>query len=180
MGLLDELRPPPGAPGAVRVAAACWRGTADRLQEVADHLRSRSAALGSMWSGPAKEAFTGLTAPLLDAVGSAAGLLRDFAHRLDDHADAIEHAQSEYRQCLAAVGITVGVGILLTPVTGGLSDGAAAGLAGGEVAAATALVATSSELLLAALSDLASQAMDSRPLGAASSAQASPRTPRVG
>ncbi len=159
MGLLDELRPPPGAPGAVRVAAACWRGTADRLQEVADHLRSRSAALGSMWSGPAKEAFTGLTAPLLDAVGSAAGLLRDFAHRLDDHADAIEHAQSEYRQCLAAVGITVGVGILLTPVTGGLSDGAAAGLAGGEVAAATALVATSSELLLAALSDLASQAM---------------------
>ena len=114
---------------------------------------------GSAWWGPAKEAFTGLTAPLLDAVGSAAGLLRDFAHRLDDHADAIEHAQSEYRQCLAAVGITVGVGILLTPVTGGLSDGAAAGLAGGEVAAATALVATSSELLLAALSDLAAQAV---------------------
>ena len=159
MGLLDGLRPPPGAPGAVRLGAACWRGTADRLQEVADHLRSRSAALGSAWSGPAKEAFDGLTAPLLDAVGSAAALLRAFAQRLDEHADAIEHAQSEYRQCMTAVGITVGVGILLTPVTGGLSDGAAAGLAGGEVAAATALVATSSELLLAALSDLAAQAV---------------------
>jgi uncharacterized protein YukE len=159
VGLLDGLRPPPGAPGAVRLGAACWRGTADRLQEVADHLRSRSAVLGSMWSGPAKESFTAVTAPLLDAVGSAAELLRDFAHRLDEHADAIEHAQAEYRQCMAAVGITIGVGVLLTPVTGGLSDGVAAGLAGGEAAAATAIVATASELLLAALSDLAAQAV---------------------
>jgi hypothetical protein len=57
------------------------------------------------------------------------------------------------------VGITVGVGLLLTPVTGGVSDGVAAGLATGEVAAATAIVATASELLLAALSDLAAQAV---------------------
>ncbi|MGN6522504.1 MAG: WXG100 family type VII secretion target, partial [Actinomycetes bacterium] len=159
MGLLDELRPPPGAPGAVRVAAACWRGTADRLQEMAVQLRSRSAVLGSAWSGPAKESFAAATSPLLDSLGTAAGLLRTFAQRLDEHADAIEHAQGEYRQCMAAVGITVGVGFLLTPVTGGLSDGAAAGLASAEVAAATAIVATASELLMATRSDLVAQAV---------------------
>jgi WXG100 family type VII secretion target len=159
VSLLDGLGPPPGAPGAVRVGAACWRGTADRLQEVADHLRSRSAALGSTWSGPAKDAFTAMSGPLLDAMGSAAGLLRDLAHQLEEHADAIEHAQDEYHQCMAAVGITVGVGILLTPVTAGVSDGVAAGVAGGEVAAATAIAATATQLLLAALSDVAAQAV---------------------
>jgi hypothetical protein len=115
--------------------------------------------LGSTWSGPAKESFTAVITPLLDSLSTAAGLLRDFAQRLDEHADAIEHAQAEYRQCMAAVGITVGVGLLLTPVTGGASDGVAAGLAAGETAAATAIVATASELLLAALSDLAAQAV---------------------
>ena len=89
VSLLDRLRPPPGAPGAVRLGAACWRGTADRLMEVADHLRSRSALLGSTWAGPAKESFTAMTTPLLDSLGTAAGLLRDFAQRLDQHAKSI-------------------------------------------------------------------------------------------
>ncbi len=159
MSLVDGLGPPPGAPGAVRLGAACWRGTADRLQEVADHLRSRSAVFGSTWSGPAKDSFDAATGPLLEAIGSAGGLLRDLAHQLDEHADAIERAQDEYRQCMLAVGITIGVGVLLTPVTAGVSDGVAVGVAGGQVAVVTAITAGATRLLLAALSDVAAQAV---------------------
>ncbi len=159
MSLVDGLGPPPGAPGAVRLGAACWRGTADRLQEVADHLRSRSAVFGSTWSGPAKDSFDAAIGPLLEAIGSASGLLRDLAHQLDEHADAIEHAQDEYRQCMLAVGITIGVGVLLTPVTAGVSDGVAVGVAGGQVAVVTAITAGATRLLLAALSDVAAQAV---------------------
>jgi uncharacterized protein YukE len=158
MSLLDRFAPPPGAPGAVHAGAACWRGTADRLHEVVDHLRSRSAVLGASWAGPGKEAFVAATTPLLDAADEAVGLLRQFAQRLDEHADAIEHAQAEYRQCIAAAGITVGVGILLTPVTAGVSDGVAAGLAAGELAVVTAITATAARLLLTALTDLVAQA----------------------
>ncbi len=158
MSLLDRFAPPPGAPGAVHAGAACWRGTADRLSEVASHLRSRSAVLGASWEGPGKDAFVAATTPLLDAADEAAGLLREFAQRLDEHADAIEHAQAEYRQCIAAAGITIGVGVLLTPVTAGMSNGVTAGVAGAQLAVVTAITATAARLLLLALTDLVAQA----------------------
>ncbi|HYY09932.1 MAG TPA: hypothetical protein VE781_03285 [Kineosporiaceae bacterium] len=159
MGLLDGLAPPPGAPGAVRLGAACWRGTADWLLEVADHLRSRSAALGSTWSGPAHHMFEAVTGPLLASLDEAAGLLRDLAARLEEHADAIEHAQDEYHQCMLAVGLTAAAGVLLTPVTLGGSDVVAGAAVGTEVAVAVGIAATATRLLLAALSEVVAQAV---------------------
>ena len=46
MNPLDGFRPPPGAPGAVRDGAACWRRAAEALQSVADRTQGqwRSAA----------------------------------------------------------------------------------------------------------------------------------------
>ena len=65
--MLDRFLPPPGAPGAVRVAAQCWRGTGDGLTRLADDVRARSAVLTSSWHGPAAEAFAGVFEQFLTA-----------------------------------------------------------------------------------------------------------------
>jgi hypothetical protein len=53
VGILEHFLPPPGAPGAVRVAAACWRRTALDLQTLTDHVRSSAEQLSSSWTGRA-------------------------------------------------------------------------------------------------------------------------------
>ena len=68
MSLLDRFLPPPGAPGAVRVGADCWRGTGDGLTRLADDVRSRCAVLTSSWHGSAAEAFARVSGQFLTAL----------------------------------------------------------------------------------------------------------------
>src|SRR4051812_6628602 len=103
MSLLDRFLPPPGAPGAVRTGAECWRGTADALTRLADDARSRCAVLTSSWHGSAAEAFTRVSQQFLTALDAAAADCRETADLLLALADTIEQAQAEYRRRAAMV-----------------------------------------------------------------------------
>jgi WXG100 family type VII secretion target len=158
MGVIDGLLPPPGAPGAVRAGASCWRATAERLQETCDRLRGRSAVLSASWHGPARSSFDEQFGRFVDAVQGGCGLLRQYADALDGLAEGIQRAQDEYHQRVAAVAGTVVVGALLTVATATLSDEAAAGLVAVELATATEVAATAAEQALAVLASLGAQA----------------------
>ena len=158
MSVLDRFLPPPGAPGAVRVGAAAWRGTADRLQQLGDAVRQSSVRSTATWEGAARSAFDARSGSFLAAVDEGVGLLRQFAEALDRLAQGIETAQDEYHQRVGMVVGTVVVGGLLTVATATLSDEAAAGLVAAEVATATELAATAAEEAVAMLAALASQA----------------------
>jgi uncharacterized protein YukE len=158
MGLIDGFLPPPGAPGAVRAGADRWRQAADRLEGVGDHLRHRSAVLTASWQGPARAAFDRQCGGFLEAVTSAAGLLRRYADGLDELANGIQNAQDEYHQRIGAVIATAVVGGLLTGVTATLSDEVAAGAVTAEMAMVTELATTAAEQALALLSSLAAEA----------------------
>ena len=158
MGLLDGLVPPPGAPGAVRVAADRWRQAADQLEGVENGLRSRSAVLTASWRGRARAAFEGQSGGFVDAVASATGLLRRHAEGLDDLADGIERAQNEYHQRVGMVIGTAVVGGLLTAATATVSDELAAGAITAEMATVTGIATTAAQQAMALLSSLAAQA----------------------
>src|SRR3954453_20289927 len=98
MNPLDGFRPPPGAPGAVRDGAACWRWAAQALQSVADRTQGQWWSAAGSWRGPARSAFEGAVEPILAALGPAAGALRDAAGGLGALSDGIEPAQGEYRR----------------------------------------------------------------------------------
>lgn len=149
VSVLDRFLPPPGAPRAVRVGAACCRDVVARLQELADHVEHRAAVLSSTWSGSAKEAFVAQAWAFFHSVGASAAQLRQLAQGLDDLADGIDSAQNEYHQRMAAVVATGVVGGILTVVTLTASDEAAA-------AAITAELATATELATAATAEAAS------------------------
>jgi uncharacterized protein YukE len=158
VSVLDRFLPPPGAPGAVRVGAAAWRGAADRLQQTADALRQSSARSTATWEGSARSAFDTRSGPFLGVVDEGVGLLRRYAEALDGLAEGIERAQDEYHQRVGMVAGTAVVGGLLTVATATLSDEAAAGLIAAEVATATELAATAAEQAVGMLAALASQA----------------------
>jgi uncharacterized protein YukE len=158
MSVLDRFLPPPGAPGAVRVGSAAWRGTADRLQRVGDAVRQSSARSTATWEGAARSAFDARSGNFLSAVDEGVGLLRQYAEALDGLARGIERAQDEYHQRVGMVVGTAVVGGLLTVATATLSDEAAAGLVAAEVATATELAATAAEEIVAVLAALASHA----------------------
>jgi len=158
VSVLDRFLPPPGAPGAVRVGAQCWRGTGDGLTRLADDVRARSAVLTSSWSGSAADAFARVSQQFLTAVDMAAADCRETADLLSTLADAIEQAQAEYRR---HAGIVLGTGIValaLTPVTLGGSDEVGAGVVAAELAAATELATTAAASADACLARLAVQA----------------------
>jgi hypothetical protein len=159
MNPLDGFRPPPGAPGAVRDGAACWRRAAEALQPVADRTQGQWRSAAGSWRGPARAAFEGAAEPFLTALGSAAGALRQAAGGLDVLADGIEAAQSEYRQRMLAVGFTAAAGVLLTPLTFGGSDEGAALAVTAELAAVTELAAGAAETVLVVLAGVAEQAV---------------------
>jgi uncharacterized protein YukE len=142
----------------VRVGAAAWRGTADRLQQIGDSLRGSSARSIATWEGPARSAFDARSGHFLTAVDEGARLLRQYADALDGLAEGIQRAQDEYQQRVGMVVGTVVVGGLLTVATASLSDEVAAGLVAAEVATATELAATAAEQAVAMLAALASQA----------------------
>jgi uncharacterized protein YukE len=158
VSILDRFLPPPGAPGAVRVGAATWRGTADRLQQIGDAVRQSSARSTATWEGPARSAFDARSGSFLTAVDEGVGLLRQYAEALDRLAQGIERAQDEYHQRVGMVVGTAVVGGLLTVATATLSDEAAAGLVAAEVATATAVATTAAEEAAAMLAALTAQA----------------------
>jgi uncharacterized protein YukE len=98
VSLLDRFLPPPGAPGAVRVGAECWRATGDGLTRLADDVRARCAVLTSSWQGAAAEAFARVTQHFLTEIDTAAADFRETADLLSALADSIEQAQAEYRR----------------------------------------------------------------------------------
>ena len=159
MNPLDGFRPPPGAPGAVRDGAACWRRAAEALQSIADRTQGQWRSAAGGWRGPARSAFEGAAEPFVAAVGSAAGALREAAGGLGALADGIEAAQSEYRQRMLAVGFTAAAGLLLTPLTLGGSDEGAAVAVTAELAAVTELAAGAAQTVLAVLAGVADQAV---------------------
>ena len=159
MSLVDRFLPPPGAPGAVRDAAACWRRTADGLQVVGDRTRRELAVLSSGWRGPAHTAFTAAAAGFLAALGTAAHPLHTAASGMEHLADGIEAAQAEYHQRMLAVGLTAAAGVILTPLTLTGSDEAAAVAITAELAAATELAAGAAEVVLGVLAAAADEAV---------------------
>jgi uncharacterized protein YukE len=158
MGPLDGFLPPPGAPGAVRAGADRWRQVADRLERVGNDLRHRSAVLTASWQGLARSAFDRQSGGFVEAVISAAGLLRQYAEGLDTLAAGIQRAQDEYHQRIGVVIGTAVVGGVLTCVTATLSDEVAAGAITAEMAVVTELATTAAEQALAVLSSLGAQA----------------------
>ncbi len=103
MSLFDGFLPPPGAPGAVRLGAQCWRSTRAGLAGLADDVRSRCALLTSTWHGAAADRFVGVCREFLTAVDMAAAECRQTADLLLTLADGIEQAQVEYRRQMALV-----------------------------------------------------------------------------
>ncbi|MGZ4625567.1 MAG: WXG100 family type VII secretion target [Kineosporiaceae bacterium] len=158
MSLMDRFLPPPGAPGAVRQGARCWRVTADRLDHITQALRHGSAVLGTSWEGPARSAYDRQSGGFLDAVVQAVGLLRRYADGLDELARGIEQAQDEYHQRIGMVVGTAVLGGLLTAVTATLSDEAAAGAITAEMALVSELATTAAEQAVAVLASLGAQA----------------------
>jgi uncharacterized protein YukE len=158
VNLLDRFLPPPGAPGAVRVGAECWRSTGDGLTRLADEVRSRSAVLTSTWHGSAADAFARVSQQFLTAVDLAAADSRETADLLFALADTIEQAQAEYRRNAAIVLGTGIVAVALTPVTFGASDEVGAGVVAVELAAATELATSAAASATACLAQLAAQA----------------------
>ncbi|MGZ4602454.1 MAG: WXG100 family type VII secretion target [Kineosporiaceae bacterium] len=158
MSLMDRFLPPPGAPGAVRQGARCWRVTADRLDHITQALRHGSAVLGTSWEGPARSAYDRQSGGFLDAVVQAVGLLRRYADSLDELARGIEQAQDEYHQRIGMVVGNAVLGGLLTAVTATLSDEAAAGAITAEMALVSELATTAAEQAVAVLASLGAQA----------------------
>jgi uncharacterized protein YukE len=158
VNLLDRFLPPPGAPGAVRVGAGCWRATGDGLTGLADDVRRRCAALTSSWRGHAAEAFARVSGQFLTQIDMAAADCRETADLLDALADSIDQAQAEYHRNAGIVVGTGGVALALTPVTFGASDELGAGAVGLELAAASELASTATASAAACLGQLAAQA----------------------
>ena len=112
MSLLDRFLPPPGAPGAMRVGAECWRGTGDGLTRLAGEVRSRSALLTATWHGSAADAYARVVERFLTAVDLAAADCRETADLLSALADRVEQAQAEYRRNAA---IMLGTAVVRSP-----------------------------------------------------------------
>jgi uncharacterized protein YukE len=93
VSILDRFLPPPGRPGAVRVAARCWRDTGNALTRLADDTRSTTSLLTSSWDGAASRAFHTSARSFLTSIDEAAALIREVADLLDALANGIEHAQ---------------------------------------------------------------------------------------
>ena len=158
MRLMDRFLPPPGAPGAVRMGARCWRDAAVRLDRVAGDLRHRSAVLSTSWEGPARAAFDRQLGAFVSAVTEGGDLLRRYADGLDELADGIARAQDEYHQRVGMVVGTAVLGGLLTAVTASLSDEAAAAAVTAELAAVTEIATSAATQALALLASLGAQA----------------------
>jgi uncharacterized protein YukE len=139
VSFLERFLPPPGAPGAVRHGAAVCREVADRLEALVDQVESGAARLLSTWSGSAKEAFVAKAWAFFSSLHVGVGQLRELAHGLDELADGIEAAQSEYHQRMGAVVATGVMGGLLTVATLTASDEVAAGAMAAEIATVTEL-----------------------------------------
>jgi uncharacterized protein YukE len=159
VSLVDRFLPPPGAPGAVRDAAACWRHAAAGLLTVGEPTSRQLAVLAGSWRGPAHTAFAAAVDPFLAALAAAVHPLHEAASGLEQLADGIEAAQAEYHQRMLAVGLTAAAGVLLTPLTLTGSDEAAAAAIGAELAAATELATGAAEVVLGVLAAAADQAV---------------------
>jgi WXG100 family type VII secretion target len=140
-GLLERFAPPPGDAGQVRAAAGAWRSAADRVQALTDASQAQVWALGTGWEGQARDAFGASWQGLVAALAGGCDELRAAAAALERAADAIEEARARYWQVLAGAGLAVAVGLVLTPVTAGLSDVVADGVAAGELGVVLASLA---------------------------------------
>ena len=159
MSLVDRFLPPPGAPGAVRDAAACWRHAAADPQTVGEPTEPAAGRPRGQLARAGETAFAAAVDPFLAALAAAVHPLARGGHRPGAARRRHRGGAGEYHQRMLAVGLTAAAGVLLTPLTLTGSDEAAAAAIGAELAAATELATGAAEVVLGVLAAAADQAV---------------------
>lgn len=133
---------PGGDGGAIRRAAAAWRRMDALLKDIDREIAdAEERLLGDTWTGQARDQYEHLRKLDSDSAGAASGVFLDMASKLDDAAGEIDGINRQIHRIELEVAASLAVGGLLTLVTAGLSDAAAAAETVAAEAEAASLVA---------------------------------------
>lgn len=150
---------PNGHPERLRSAAAAWNAAASSIREIGARLTvtvnsltvandaADMAAIMQYWNTVNK---AGAAHAILPALHD---LCAGIAIACGDYADKIDAARTKMRWALAGLGVgvtvTMAVGVIATPVTGGGSDAAAGAVSAAEVSAALGPILAAAALVVA-------------------------------
>ena len=133
---------PGGDGGAIRRAADAWRAMDGRLRAMDRELTdAEQRLLADTWTGAAREQYQRLRRLDSDNAAPASSAFVDMAGKLDEAADEIDSINKQIHRIELELAATLVVGGLLTIVTAGLSDAAAAAETVAAEAEAASLVA---------------------------------------
>jgi RHS repeat-associated protein len=150
---------PDGNSGTLRHAAGAWRTFADSVDDVRTATNNAAGSLIHNNTGEAIDAFevfwgryaSGRDGGWLSDIAKAA---RKMAGALDKFADEIDHAIKKLWTQICIDAVAIAGGLLLTPLTGGASDEAAAAIvemsAGLCIAVSEAVAGIAAEMLVGA------------------------------
>lgn len=125
---------PEGEPGDIRDAARAFEAAASSLEWVFGSLTSEVAGVNSSWQAADYDAFRQEFAEFRATAAEFEGQLRDTATQLYRMADELEAAQTEYRNALIEIGISVALGVAFSVITFGAGSGASAAVVAARVA----------------------------------------------
>jgi hypothetical protein len=133
---------PQGDPGQLRQAAQAWRAAARSLRDAGSASQAAAGQVQALNQGPAIDAFGRYWGKWQGGGGYfevTAGACEQMATALEHYASAIDQARQRVEEIAATAATVIGIGIVLTVVTVGISDAAAGAASAGLVAAAAAV-----------------------------------------
>src|ERR1700722_2944735 len=121
---------PEGNPDNIHATATAIRNVASDVSEYQSEFAYWRSTLKG-WQGPSARSFNDVAGKLDSATGDLVRSLRSTADKFDSYANSLNTAQDEYDGALAAVGVGVVGTIFTLGISDAIADGTAAGIISG-------------------------------------------------